>query len=55
MKRMEMWPGRSYWKDVGRTKDDSTLDGRISVSANLARWRKAQKSTGSTTVRNGTQ
>ena len=31
------------------------LDGRISVSVKLARWRKAQKSTGFTTVRNGTQ
>ena len=36
-------------------KDYSTLDGRMLVSAKLARWRKAQKSTGPTTVRNGTQ
>ena len=31
------------------------LDGRISVSVKLARWRKARKCTGFTTVRNGTQ
>ena len=30
------------------------IEGRIPVSVKLARWRKAQKSTGSTTVRNGT-
>ena len=44
-----------FWKEVGRKKSYSILDGRISVSVKFARWRKAQKSTGFTTVRNGTQ
>ena len=50
-----MWPGRSFGEEVGRKKGYSILVGRISVSVKLARWRKAQKSTGSTTVQNGTQ
>ena len=48
-------PGRSFWMEVARKKGSSILDGRISVSVKLARWRKAQKSTGFTTVQNGTQ
>ena len=46
---------RKIFLEVGRKKSHSTLDGRISVSVKLARWRKAQKSTHFTSVRNGTQ
>ena len=46
---------KSFWKEVARKKGCSILDGRMSVSVKLARWRKAQKSIGFTTVRNGTQ
>ena len=50
-----MWPERSSWKEVGRKRNYSILAGRISVNVRLAIWRKAQRSTGFTTVRNGTQ
>ena len=36
-------------------KGYSILDGRISVSVKLVRWKMAQKSIGFTTVQNGTQ
>ena len=49
-----MWPERSSWKEVGRKRGYSILAGRISVNVKLARWRKAQRSTGFTTVQNGT-
>ena len=38
-----------------RKRDFSIFDCRISVSVKLARWRKAQKITGASTVRSGTQ
>ena len=47
-----MWPERSSWKGVGRKRGYSILAGRISVNVKLARRRKAQISTGFTTVRN---
>ena len=40
LKSIAVWPGRSSWKEVGRKKGFSILDGRISVSVKLARWRK---------------
>ena len=52
-KSIAMWPERSSWKEVGRKRDYSTLAGRISVNVKLARWWKAQRSTGSTTAQSG--
>ena len=50
-----MWPGRSSCKEVGRKRDYSILIGRTSVNVKLARRRKEQKSTGSTTAQNRTK
>ena len=38
-----------FWKDF------SILDGLMSVSVKLVRWRKVQQSTDSATVQNGSQ
>ena len=60
-KRNEEWTEKHrnvarhfLWKEAGCRKDSSTLVGRIKGSAKPAIRRKAQKSTGSTTVQNGT-
>ena len=50
-----MWPERSSWKEGGRKRDFSILAGRMHFSVKPARWRKAQESTGFTTVQNGTK
>ena len=44
---------RKFFFGSSTQKGHSISEGRIPVSVKLARWRKAQKSTGSTTVRNG--
>ena len=44
-----------FWKEVGRKRGYSILAGRMFVNVKLARWRKAQRSTGSTTALNGTK
>ena len=44
-----------FLEGVGRKRGYSILAGRISVNVKLARWRKAQRSRGFTTVQNGTQ
>ena len=50
-----MWPGRSSWTVVGHKRNCSILAGRMSVNVKLARWRKAQRSTGSTIALSGTK
>ena len=49
-----MLPEGSSWKEVGRKRDHSILAGRMQVNVKL-RWKKAQKSTGCTTVLTGTK
>ena len=50
-----MWPDRFSRKEDGRNRDFSILAGLMQVSVKLARWRKARRSTGSTTAQNGTK
>ena len=54
-KSIAMWLERSSWKEIGRKRGYSILDCWISVNVKIARWRKSQRSTGFTTVQNGTQ
>ena len=49
-KSIVLWPERFCWKEGGRTRDFSILAGRTQVTRG-----KAQKSTGFTTVQNGTK
>ena len=42
-------------KEVGRKRDYSIFAGRMLVNVKHANWGKAQKSTGCTTVQNGTK
>ena len=35
VKSIETWPRKSFWKEVGRKKDYSILDGRTAVSVKL--------------------
>ena len=55
MTSIVMLRGSYLWKVVGCRNDSSTLVGRMKESAKLATRMKAQKSTGSTIVQNGTK
>ena len=54
LKSIETLPENLFWKVDGCRNHSSTLVGRTKVSAKLATRRKALKSTGSTTARDGT-